>query len=187
MGRTTNQPLDTTVIEWTVDVNDSSFTIEVTAGKIITKSLWSILPSGTSARIHMGQLEIVDSNANDVGSNYQWTTKSVGTNQIARYAMHTHHVIGPMSPQANSYQFTFVGNSVENLDSGAHDGFDFPKWGITIHGSHFGLIQDNVIYNLAGAAVVTEEGSETGNVFDHNMVVRAKSTQSEACPTASDS
>ncbi len=46
------------------------------------------------------------------------------------------------------------------------------KWGITVHGSHYGLIQDNVVYNYNGAAVATEDGSESFNVFDHNFVLR---------------
>jgi parallel beta-helix repeat protein len=84
-----------------------------------------------------------------------------GSNQIGRYSLHIHHVFGPTSPQSNGRQFTLIGNVVENGS----------KWGITVHNSHYGLIQDNVVYNTGGAGIMTEDGSETGNIFDHNFVV----------------
>jgi hypothetical protein len=46
------------------------------------------------------------------------------------------------------------------------------KWGITVHGSHYGSIKDNVVYNYNGAAIATEDGSESFNEFDHNFVMR---------------
>ena len=55
-----------------------------------------------------------------------------------------------------------------------------PKWGPTIHGTHYGIVQDSVVYNVAGAGIVTEDGSESGNVFDHNFVVAAWGTGNEA-------
>ena len=89
---------------------------------------------------------------------------TIGTNQVARYPIHTHHLIGPASPQTNGFQFTLIGNVVDN-------GFTprLEKWGITIHGSHDGLIQDNIVVNYTGANIVTEDGSESFNVFDHNL------------------
>jgi hypothetical protein len=86
-----------------------------------------------------------------------------GTNQIGRYAVHFHHDFGPKQTPANGYQFTLVGNAVD----------DSPKWGITVHRSHYGLIQDNVVYNTHGAGIVTEDGSESFNVFDHNFSMRS--------------
>jgi hypothetical protein len=86
-----------------------------------------------------------------------------GTNQIGRYAVHFHHDFGPRKTPANGYQFTLVGNAVD----------DSPKWGITIHRSHYGLIQDNVVFNTRGAGIVTEDGSESFNVFDHNFSLRS--------------
>jgi G8 domain/Right handed beta helix region len=82
-------------------------------------------------------------------------------NHIGRYPLHMHHVFGPSKPQANGHQFTLVGNVI---DGG-------PKWGITVHDAHYGLVKDNVIHNVGGAGVMTEDGSETGNVFDHNFAV----------------
>jgi hypothetical protein len=92
----------------------------------------------------------------------------IGTNQIGRYAVHFHHYFGPKTTPANGYQFTLIGNSV----AGA------AKWGMTIHRSHYGLIQDNVVYNTRGAGIVTEDGSESFNVFDHNFSVQCAGSQS---------
>ena len=86
----------------------------------------------------------------------------IGTNQIGRYAVHFHHTFGPRVRPANGYQFTLVGNAVENS----------PKWGVTVHQSHYGLVQHNVVYRTRGAAVVAEDGTESFNVFDHNFSVR---------------
>ena len=48
-----------------------------------------------------------------------------------------------------------------------------PKWGVTVHNSHYGLIEDNVVYNTHGAGIVTEDGTESFNVFDHNFAMRS--------------
>ena len=77
-----------------------------------------------------------------------------------------HHLSAAATP-ANGYQFTLVGNAV---DGGSVE-TQF-KWGITVHGSHYGSIKDNVVYNYNGAAIATEDGSESFNEFDHNFVMR---------------
>ena len=61
-------------------------------------------------------------------------------------------------------QFTLIGNAVVAP----------AKWGITIHNTHFGLVRDNVVYNSRGASIVTEDGNESFNVFDHNFAVRSQ-------------
>ncbi len=89
--------------------------------------------------------------------------QKLGTNQIGRYAIHFHHDFGPKQTPANGYQFTLIGNVVDSA----------PKWGVTVHNSHYGLVQDNVVYNTHGAGIVTEDGTETANVFDHNFALRS--------------
>lgn len=91
----------------------------------------------------------------------------IGTNQVARYPIHTHHLKGPASPQEYGYQFTLIGNAI---DGGTAD--HAFRWGLAIHASHYGLVLDNVVYNAVGAGIVTEDGTEVHNVFDHNFVVR---------------
>lgn len=84
----------------------------------------------------------------------------VGTNQIGRYALHFHHVAGPITPQSNGFQFTFYDNSVLNSS----------KWGVALHDSHYGLIASNVVVGWDGAGIVTEDGSETGNQLLGNFI-----------------
>jgi hypothetical protein len=91
----------------------------------------------------------------------------LGDSMIGRYAVHFHHLYGPTTPQANGYQYTFIGNAV----TCPIDPMPF-KWAVTIHDSHFGLIQNNDINNWAGAGIVTEDGSETQNVIEGNRVMR---------------
>lgn len=84
----------------------------------------------------------------------------VGTNQIGRYPLHFHHVLGPENPANAGYQFRAVGDSI---DGGL-------KWGLTLHDSHYGLVKDNVIYGTTTAGLVTEDGSESYDVLEHNFV-----------------
>ncbi|MBI3047892.1 MAG: hypothetical protein HYY76_06230 [Acidobacteria bacterium] len=101
---------------------------------------------------------------NNAEFNPDGTVRRVGTNQIGRYSIHFHHAFGPRRPQGEGYQFTLIGNAVD----------DASKWGITIHNSHYGLIQDNVVYNSRGAAIVTEDGNESHNVFERNFAMRSE-------------
>jgi hypothetical protein len=107
--------------------------------------------------------EALDSTAFDANG----SPTKIGTNQVARYAIHTHHLLGPESPQSNGFQYTLIGNVVDGGTSSRLE-----KWGITIHGSHDGLIQDNIVINYTGANIVTEDGSESFNLFDHNFSIQ---------------
>jgi hypothetical protein len=107
--------------------------------------------------------QMVDTTEFDANGN----PTSFAQNQIGRYPLHMHHLAGPTTPQPDGYQFTIVGDSV--------DGGDTPndhKWGIDVHASSYGLIEDNVVYNTSGAGISTEDGSEVNNLFEHNYVVR---------------
>jgi hypothetical protein len=90
----------------------------------------------------------------------------VGTNQIGRYAVHFHHLVGPENPTNTGYQFKFVGNTVDGSK----------KWGVAIHDSSWGLIDENVVYNAQGAGIVTEDGTEIGNSITHNITIRMQGT-----------
>lgn len=100
--------------------------------------------------------------------NTEWTSdgtvRRVGANQIGRYPIHFHHSFGPQSPRGDGYQFTLIGNAVD----------DASKWGITIHNSHHGLLRENVVYHSRGAAIVAEDGTESFNVFERNFAVRSE-------------
>jgi hypothetical protein len=111
---------------------------------------------GEMGRTKMGVLDSTEFEAQRV--------THLGENQIGRYGIHFHHYFGPKQTPANGYQFTLIGTSIDGA----------PKWGITVHNSHYGLIRDNVVYNTKGAGIVTEDGTESFNVFDHNFAMRSQ-------------
>lgn len=88
-------------------------------------------------------------------------TLDPATNHIGRYALHLHHLWGPAPGSGQPYQFKLVGNVIESA----------LKWGMAVHDSHFGLIQDNVIDHAIKAGFVTEDGSESHDLFQHNFAV----------------
>ncbi|MEZ4676710.1 MAG: G8 domain-containing protein [Caldilineaceae bacterium] len=90
-------------------------------------------------------------------------------NQKGRYPLHAHHLIGPDDVPAGSDQFALVGNVI---DFGSENVVQNRKWAIAIHDSHYGLIEQNIVDRASGAGIVTEDGSETGNRFVGNFVVR---------------
>lgn len=87
-------------------------------------------------------------------------------NQIGRYPIHLHHLIGTADPVAGVPQFLVRGCAVDG-GTAAHD----RKWGIVIHGSHWGEVSRNVVHNVYGAGIMFEDGSETGVVLEDNFVV----------------
>ena len=79
----------------------------------------------------------------------------IGENQAGRYSFHAHHLSTP---------FELSGSLVE-------DGW---RWGITVHNTDDSLIDNNIVYEAAGAGIVTEAGTETGNVFTGNLVIKVE-------------
>lgn len=92
----------------------------------------------------------------------------IGTNQIGRYPLHIHHNYGPLNT-TDPYQFVLSGNVVD--DDALVNKF---KWGITIHDSHYGLIEKNVVYNAGGWGIGTEDGGESYNVFSSNFIAKVQ-------------
>jgi hypothetical protein len=94
----------------------------------------------------------------------------IGTNQRGRYAAHVHHCHGPGGASVNGYVFELVGNSFH------FGGPAYPitsvKWPITVHGSSFGLLRDNVVFNAGGSGCVQENANEYENLWDHNFVYK---------------
>lgn len=90
----------------------------------------------------------------------------LGTNQVGRYAVHLHHLLGPENPTNTGYQFKFVGNTVERSR----------KWAVAVHDTSFGLLKSNVVYDAQGAGFVTEDGSEINNLFHSNITIRIQGT-----------
>lgn len=82
-------------------------------------------------------------------------------NRMGRYSLHCHHVTGRPGG-TGGHQYIIEGNAIVGA----------LKWGITIHGSHYGLIRGNVVYDVDGAGIATENGSEKGNRFESNFVCK---------------
>lgn len=97
---------------------------------------------------------------NDTTFNPNGSVSHVGTNQRGRYPVHFHHAFGPETT-TDPYQFVITDSVIEH-------GL---KWGIAIHNSSWGLVQDNVVIGPGGAGIVAEDGDEVNNVIDHNFVV----------------
>lgn len=100
----------------------------------------------------------------------------VGTNQRGRYPWHFHHCLGPLGLGAEVPQFKFVGNAVWSEQALVLD--EVRRWGITIHGSHYGLVQDNVVYRVAGSGIVEEDGDSTQTEVVGNWVAFCQPTGS---------
>jgi hypothetical protein len=90
----------------------------------------------------------------------------IGTNQIGRYALHMHHLMGPSTPPATGYQYMLIGNAIERGT----------KWALAIHNTHYGLVRENVMYDMQGAVLMTEDGSESENVIERNFAMRTHGT-----------
>ncbi|MGB0910993.1 MAG: G8 domain-containing protein, partial [Nitrospirales bacterium] len=94
---------------------------------------------------------------------------SIGLNQIGRYSIHMHRMMGPVNPSNSGYQYYLIGNVIEGM----------LKWGLAVHDTHYGLIKDNIAYDGQGAAITTEDGNESFNVFERNFVVHTKAGDEE--------
>lgn len=82
-----------------------------------------------------------------------------GTNQRARYPVHAHHHHGHHLDEPH---FTFSGCAIDGLDN-----WQAIKWGLSIHRSYFGVVEDCVCVRFGGSGIMTEDGWESDNVFRH--------------------
>ena len=94
----------------------------------------------------------------------------VGTDEENRNAITFLDLIGPSSPQADGYQFTFNGNVVTCPLT------PMPFiWGVNVVNSYYGLIQNNDVVNWAGSGVMVD-GLSSYNNFTGNFVMRINGT-----------
>jgi len=133
---------------------------------VIVRSASATGTRGHTISTHRADVDIRYALFKDLGRT-TYLPLNTTTNHIGRYPLHMHHLSGPLPTPANGFQFTMIGNAV---DGGSVE-TKF-KWGIAVHGSHYGSIKDNVVYNYNGAAIATEDGSESFNVFDRNFTLR---------------
>ena len=87
-----------------------------------------------------------------------------GRRELAEYCLHFHHVgdvKALVDNGTNDYESYLVGNSIQN---GINKG-------ITIHGTHRALIQQNVVFDQRGPGIYIEDGNELFNVVEENVVI----------------
>lgn len=80
----------------------------------------------------------------------------IGTNQIARYALHWHHVMHGLGSAA-------IGNVLRGC------GPMCGKWGGVIHASHDVVFERNIAIDFGGSGFVTEDGYEVRTSFVENF------------------
>lgn len=103
-----------------------------------------------------------------------WTCAHLGTNQIAKYATHFHH--------AQGFGSTFIGNVLHGQGISGISA----KWGLSVHATSDTLVQDTVCVGSPGACIVTEDGPEVRNVFDHNLAAYGVGLPGEQLLTTDD-
>src|SRR5579863_541646 len=84
--------------------------------------------------------------------------------QLARYPIHW-HLMGDAQGQ-------YVKNSA------FHDTYNRC---VTVHGTNFVHVENNVTYNIVGHCFFLEDGIEHGNEFVHNLAIQIKCNPSKAC------
>jgi hypothetical protein len=96
------------------------------------------------------------------------TTNAVmdANNVAGRHPLYLRHLMGPAVPRASGYQFEIKGCAI--FDN------DVPKstrrWAVPLTDTCDGLIQGNVLYNWAGAGIITDDYAVCRNLFDANFI-----------------
>lgn len=121
-------------------------------------------PTGTRGHVLMTERAAIDIRYTGFVNLGRTLASSVAIagNQIGRYPVHFHHLMGPRNETNTGYQYVFVGNVME----------DCRKWCAAIHDAHWGRVAANVAYKADGNGIVTEKGNERGNEIVDNFVVR---------------
>lgn len=126
-----------------------------------------------SAVIHTGHAHVRHATFLGMGRTRPVTLDStdsehVGTNQIAKYAFHFHHV------HAGHGRGDVTGCVLQDTNIG--------KWGLVVHGTHDQDIVDCIADGFAGG-FVTEDGYERGNLFKHNLATGCRGVIENGRPT----
>ena len=141
LGRTRNAVVDSTVYRVNIkDLLDENkrYEVEVAGGVardvnvVLTKIGTPVVRHGKvivrPALIPVGGKLIPAIQEGQLVQDGPWQLLRRGTNQIARYAVHMHHVTGPRRNDRSfrGYQFKWIGNCM--------NGGGFGKWGFVVHG-----------------------------------------------------
>jgi hypothetical protein len=159
------------VLDFTPDVADLTRNVVIHSASATGTRGYTLFAGRANVDIHDAQFSglgrTTDAYFDNTTFDSAGNVTHLGTNEQGRYPITFDHLIGPTTPQADGYQFTFEGNSVFC----PLDPMTF-RWAINLHASSYGLIEDNVLYNWAGGGIVADTGAEVGNMIDHNLVTR---------------
>ena len=92
------------------------------------------------------------------------TSAHIGTNEENRDPVTFLDLFGPSTPQADGYQFTFVGNTV----SCPLNPMPF-IWGINVTNSYYGLIQNNDLDSPTGATLTSWSTNFPADVLQQQL------------------
>ncbi len=96
---------------------------------------------------------------------------AIGTNQQDRSPIDFLDLWGPTTPQADGFQYSFVGNVVNcPMNPQTH------IWGIEVNNSDYGLIEGNFVINWYGAGISFVSGAEYDNMIEGNFVTEISGT-----------
>eukprot|EP00437_Effrenium_voratum_P009909 CAMPEP_0181428788 /NCGR_PEP_ID=MMETSP1110-20121109/16861_1 /TAXON_ID=174948 /ORGANISM="Symbiodinium sp., Strain CCMP421" /LENGTH=1773 /DNA_ID=CAMNT_0023552029 /DNA_START=37 /DNA_END=5358 /DNA_ORIENTATION=- len=85
-------------------------------------------------------------------------------NHMGKYCLHFHHA-------GQCPECIFLGNAV----------YQSAQIGITVHGTHRALVDNNIMWDVSSAGIYTEDGNEMFNTLSNNVVICSWHTK---CSTA---
>ncbi|MEQ9164983.1 MAG: G8 domain-containing protein, partial [Fulvivirga sp.] len=86
-------------------------------------------------------------------------------NRLRRYPFHWHMLSYSGSQTLNDADGQYFKNSVVNSSKNR---------GIVIHGTNGVLVQNNIVYDVQGHGIFTEDAVERRNIIDHNLVLHIR-------------
>lgn len=117
-----------------------------------------IMVMGTGATAHLNGVEI---------------RRGGQRNRLGRYPFHWHMLSYSGSSTLADATGQYIQNSVINSSTNR---------GIVIHGTNGVLVKANVVYDILGHGIFTEDAVERRNIIDSNVVMRVRNTTATGLP-----
>ncbi len=90
--------------------------------------------------------------------------------RLRRYPFHWHMLSYSGSTNLGDATGQYIQNSTIN---------ESKNRGIVVHGTNGTLVSNNIVYNVKGHAIFTENAAERRTVFDHNLVLKVRNPEEE--------
>lgn len=117
-----------------------------------------VMVMGTGAQAHLNGVEI---------------KRGGQRNRLGRYPFHWHMLSYSGSATLADATGQYIRNSVINSSTNR---------GIVIHGTNGVLVKSNIVYDILGHGIFTEDAVERRNIIDSNLVMRVRNTTPTALP-----